>query len=61
MYIMTILPVTVIIYYFPDGPTAEIHQKLKCEKIKDKYLCLYYKGFFINWIILNLHCSFYVT
>jgi len=28
MYIMTILPVTVIIYYFPDGPTAEIQHKL---------------------------------
>lgn len=40
MYIMTVLPVTVIIYYFPDGPTAEIHQKLKCKKIKDKCLFL---------------------
>jgi len=46
---------------FPDGPKAELHQKLKCKKIKDKSLFLYYKGFFINWIILNLHCSFYVT
>jgi len=46
MYIITIHPVTVIIYYFPDGPTAEIHQKLKCKKIKDKCLFLYYKDFY---------------
>ena len=52
MYFMTILPVTVIIYYFPDdGPTAEIYQKLKCNKIKDKCLFLYYKGF----LLIGLH------